>query len=191
MATALVTALAVTALPFLLQRPELQAATPIEGGAALPEVTLTDQDGEPFVFGDTEGRHQLVFFGYINCPDVCPLTLGRLGQALQQMGSNASQVQVVFVSVDPERDSLERLRTHVSTFGPEFVGVTGLDEQLQEVTSAFGVYYEKVESDSASGYLMSHSSHVTVVDPAGRIRAIFPFEANSQAIAADMRVLVK
>ncbi|MCB0076455.1 MAG: SCO family protein [Anaerolineales bacterium] len=186
---AVVATAVVLLLPTFLKPTTYASATIIDDTSPLPRYALTDYEGNPFTFGQS-GQYQLVFFGYTNCPDVCPLTLARLNRALELMGNKANEVQVVFVSVDPDRDTLDKLKAHTLLFNPLFLGVTGSKTQIDLAAKDFGVYYEKVDSESASGYLVNHSSHVTVVDPSGKIRAIFPFEAQPQAIADDMKKMV-
>lgn len=144
----------------------------------------------PIRLSDYGGKVVVLFFGYRSCPDVCPLTLANLERALATLGPVASDVQVIMVSVDPERDTPDAVATYAQAFSPQFVGVTGTLAQLTEVAQAYNIYFAKEESTSASGYLVTHSSTLTVIDQAGQIRLVWPFGVESSAIAADLNALL-
>jgi protein SCO1 len=164
----------------------LDSAEPLAG---LHFVTDTDRAVE---IEDFRGRVTLVYFGYTNCPDVCPTTLGDVSRALQQLGADARDVQVVFVSVDPDRDAPARVANYAHAFHPDFIGVTGDPEQIADAAARLGVHYEKSGGDgSAAGYAMAHTASVTVLDRAGRPKLIFPYGMSSDAMAADLRALVR
>lgn len=140
---------------------------------------------------DYQGRLVLLFFGYTHCPDVCPTTLAKLRYALRQLGETAKEVQVVFVSVDPERDTPEVMKRYLSHFDPAFVGLTGRPEEVEAVARAYGVYVEKEEVGSAAGYLVTHSARTYVIDRKGRLVLTFADETEPQDIAADLRQLLR
>jgi protein SCO1/2 len=139
---------------------------------------------------DYRGKLVVLFFGYRSCPDVCPLTLANVERALTTLGSSAADVQVIMISVDPERDAPDDVAAYAQAFSPQFVGVTGSMAQLTEVAQAYNIYFAKEESTSASGYLVTHSSIVTVIDTAGKIRLVWPFGVESSAMAADLNALL-
>lgn len=139
---------------------------------------------------DFRGKLVVLFFGYRSCPDVCPLTLANVERALAILGPAASDVQVIMVSVDPERDTPDAVAAYAQAFSPQFIGVTGSLEQLTEVARAYNIYFAKEESTSASDYLVTHSSTLTVIDQAGQIRLVWPFGVESSAIAADLNALL-
>lgn len=139
---------------------------------------------------DFRGKLVVLFFGYRSCPDVCPLTLANLERALASLGPAATDVQVVMVSIDPERDTPEAVAAYAQAFSPQFVGVTGSLAQITEVTQAYNIYFAKEPSTSASGYLVAHSSIATVIDRAGQIRLVWPFGVTSEAMAADLTRLL-
>jgi protein SCO1/2 len=132
-----------------------------------------------------------VYFGYTFCPDVCPATLVDLKNAIEALGEEAAQVQVIFISVDPERDSPQRAMDYARAFNPGFIGLTGSVDEVAAAASPFGVYFEKDFSGSAAGYLMNHTSVVTGVDRDGNVRVLWPLGVKSDDIAADLRQLLR
>ncbi len=155
---------------------------------ALPaaDFTLQDQHGRPFTLSQQRGKVVLIFFGYTSCPDVCPTTLGEYKKIAQRLGERADQVAFVMITADPERDTPERLGNYVSTFHPDFLGLTGSPEALQAVYDAYGVFVEKEESESKANYLVSHTSRVYVIDPDGNLRLTFPFGMAAESMAEDV-----
>ena len=134
-----------------------------------------------------QGRVLVVFFGYTFCPDVCPTTIADLTHAMTILGpKKAAQVQAVFVSVDPERDTPERLREYLSYFNPAFLGMTGTPEELIIASTPFGIFYEQHEGSAATGYLVDHTATITVIDKEGYVRLVFPYGMGAEAMAADL-----
>lgn len=154
------------------------------------DFTLTAHYGQDVTLSDYRGRVVLLFFGYANCPDVCPATLADLKQAMQALGDEADKVQVFMVSVDPERDSQADLAAFVPTFHPSFVGLTGSPDEVAEIATYYGVYFAKQESESALGYLVDHTATVMLVDPDGYLRMVFPFDTAAEGIADDISYLL-
>ena len=158
----------------------------------VPEFTLTDQNGEPFRMGDLRGSVALLFFGYTFCPDVCPTTLGTWKRVYEDLGDDVQDVRFVFITVDPDRDTPERLKQHVEIFNPDFVGLTGTPQELQPVYSAFGVYFERDrETESAAGYLVNHTASAFVVDPQGGWRLKHRFGTSAEDIVHDIKQLLQ
>ncbi|RMF66362.1 MAG: SCO family protein [Calditrichaeota bacterium] len=156
------------------------------------DFTLTDQHNQRFQLRDHLGKVVVLFFGYTTCPDVCPLTLSTWKRLKDALGKDAQQVEFVYVTVDPERDTQERLAKHLAIFSPDFIGLTGTPEELQEVYSSYGVYREKVKvSDSAAGYLMNHTSKMLVLDKQGKWRLNISYNAPVADIVHDLRILLK
>jgi protein SCO1/2 len=151
---------------------------------------LTDEAGKPFALSDLRGEWILLTYGYTTCPDVCPLTLGNLKQVKAQLGSQAEHVRIVFVSVDPERDTPDVMQRYVRHFGDDLKGLTGSLASVALAARIFGVRYEKRASDSAVGYLVSHSAYVYLIDPRFRWRVTFPFGVRPDEIAGDLRYLM-
>lgn len=173
-------------LGFLL-RPYTYQGSLIDPPIQAKDFTLTDQDGNPYRLSDQTGKVVVLFFGYTNCPDVCPVTLTEFKRLRANLREKAERVSFVFVTVDPERDTPERLKAHVGNYDPQIRALSGTPEQLQAVYDAFGVYHAKVETETAAGYLVDHTSRVYVVDAQGRWRLTFPFGMEMQAMLDDIR----
>jgi protein SCO1/2 len=130
-------------------------------------------------------------FGYTFCPDVCPTTLAELAQLRRRLGAAGKDFQVVYVTVDPERDTAPRLREYLSAFDPTFVGATGSVAQMAAVREAYGVFAEKKAGAHPAAYLVHHSASVYLIDPAGRLREMIPFGGRSlEDMAHDVRLLL-
>jgi protein SCO1/2 len=158
----------------------------------VPELTLTDQHGQPFHLSDQRGNVVLLFFGYTQCPDVCPTTLSIWHKVHQALGQDAGAVRFVFVTVDPERDTPERLGLHVNAFSPDFVGLTGTPEQLEAIYGVFGVVHEKdTSSGSAAGYLVNHTATTFVLDREGAWRLRETYGTPVEDLVHDIRQLLK
>jgi protein SCO1/2 len=172
------------------------AAAQFRGGLLEPprpaaDLSLRTQDGKPFRLSREHGKVVALWFGYTFCPDVCPTTLAELTQARQQLGKDAERLSIVFVTVDPERDTPERLREYVKAFGGDFVAATGTPEQLAQARKAYGVVAKKqVVSGTSAAYLIDHSAFVYVVDPAGRLRLMFPFGMSVEDMVHDFKLLL-
>lgn len=148
----------------------------------------TNYTGEPFRMSEQQGKVVVIFFGYTFCPDVCPLALADLKTITSKLGEKAKDLAVVFVTVDPERDTLERLAAYVSAFSPDFYGVR-LEGQMYEATkAAFGVFVEKrpVENGDPNSYFVDHSAGVYIIDKTGNLAEAFRFDAGVDAILPDL-----
>ena len=163
----------------------------LEKPVPVPDFVLTDQFGQPFRLSDQGGRIVLLFFGYTSCPDVCPTTLATWRKVHEALGDDADQVRFAFVTVDPERDTPERLGLHVNAFNPDFIGLTGTQDELTPVYEAFDVYFEKDESSgSALGYLVNHTATVFVVDQEGDWRLRVTYGTPAEDIVHDIGQLL-
>lgn len=173
---------------------ELRAARAFPEPRPMPEFELHDASGEALTSEDLQGQWSLMFFGFTNCPDICPDTLAVLGAAvddLENMGAS-SKPQVVFVSVDPARDDGEALGDYVRWFDEDFIGATGSEEALESLTSELGIYFALDEPDPDSGfYTVDHSASVMIIDPQGRIYGRFAPPFDRQDIAADLFALAR
>lgn len=161
----------------------LQSQEPID-------FTLTAHTGEPVSLSDFRGKHVLVYFGYTFCPDVCPTTLARINQTLTLLGDKAKDVQFVMVSVDPERDTPEKLAQYVTAFNPTFLGLTGSEQEIMQAATPFGVYFAKQEVEGKSNYLVDHTATTMVMDPAGRMKLIWPPNTSSEFMAEDLEYMI-
>ena len=168
----------------------LRGATPIQNPRPLAPFSLIDHRGAPFTERALVGHWTLLSFGYTHCPDICPTTLQMLAQVEERLRSagQAPVPRVVFVSVDPERDTQERLAGYVPYFSPRFTGVAGTPEALTALTGQLGVIFEKAD-DGQGGYLVNHSASIVLVDPQGRFRALFSVPHDAERIAEDFRLI--
>lgn len=155
------------------------------------EFVLTRGDGTSFQLSGMRGRIVLLFFGYTSCPDVCPTTLAELNQAMGKLGDDANKVQVVFVTVDPGRDTPERAQAYVNHFNPGFIGLSGTEKELTKVWNDYGVFREVVEGASALGYLVNHTARVTLIDVNGSLRVSFSFETPVDDIVHDLKLILE
>lgn len=157
----------------------------------MPDFVLNDQEGRPYRMSDQLGQVVLLFFGYTSCPDVCPTTLATWRRVHEMLGEDASNVEFVFVTVDPERDTTERLGLHVQAFNPNFVGLTGDQDDLARVYDIFDIFYEIDEStQSALGYLVNHTATTFVVDQEGQWRLRIPYGTPAEDIVHDIKQLL-
>lgn len=155
-------------------------------------LALTDHNGRAVTLESFRGKLVVLFFGYTHCPDVCPTTLLDMAQALKLMEpSVAARVQVLFVSVDPERDTPDTLKAYVPYFHPSFLGLYGSPEQVAEAAREFKVVYRKHVEPGATGYLVDHSAGSYVLDASGRLRLYLPFAHPPADIAHDLSLLAR
>ena len=140
---------------------------------------------------DFKDQLVLLYFGYTFCPDVCPTTLSELRKTMDLMGKKSDDVQVIMISVDPERDTPEMLADYVAHFHPAFLGVTGTPEEIAETATLYGIFYEAHEGTEATGYLVDHTATVMVIDKDGHLKLIFPFGTPAKDIADDLLHLLK
>jgi protein SCO1/2 len=155
------------------------------------DFTLRTPDGAEFRLSKLRGEVVVLSFGYTFCPDVCPTTLVELAQARILLGEVAKRLRVLFITLDPERDTPERLGIYTRAFDPTFLGLTGTPEQLAQVRQAFGVIADKeVVSGTAASYLIAHSANMYVVDPQGRLRVVFPFGMAVEEMVHDIKQLL-
>ena len=156
------------------------------------DFTLQGSTGAPVSLNDLRGKYVVVFFGYTFCPDVCPITLNELQRLAQTLGPTRMQeVQVVMISVDPERDTPEQLASYLRYFDPSFLGLTGTVPEIQAVAAPFGIFFERHEGSVNTGYLVDHTSSVTVIDPEGYVRMIFPHGVSGEDMAQDLLSLMR
>jgi len=154
------------------------------------DFTLTGHNGQPVSLSDYRGQLVLLYFGYTTCPDVCPTTLADLHRARELLGRRAQDVQVMMITVDPERDSVATLAEYIPHFDPTFMGLTGTPEQIAEIATYYGVFYERQAGNSSLGYLVNHTATVMAIDRLGYLRVVLPFGTAPQDIAADLNYLL-
>lgn len=163
----------------------------ITGADYARDFQLTDHNGQVRSLQDFRGKVVVVFFGYTQCPDVCPTSLQELVEAKQLLGAEGERLQGIFVTVDPERDTAELLKAYVENFDPSFLALRGSPEQLAAVAKDFKIYYKKVPGSTPTSYTMDHSAGSYVYDPAGRLRVYHRYGSGAQALASDVRLLLQ
>jgi protein SCO1/2 len=164
--------------------------TDITGAEFARKLELPDADGKPRSLADWHGKVVVVFFGYTQCPDVCPTTMAELAQIRTQLGADGDRLQTVFVTIDPERDTREVLKAYLANFGPNVVGLRGDAEQTKAAAKEFKIFYAKVPGKTAGSYTMDHSAASFVFDPAGRVRLFVPYGADTKLLAGDLKQLL-
>ena len=137
------------------------------------------------------GKIVLIYFGYTSCPDICPTTLAHIARAMSELGKKSANIQVIMISLDPERDTPEVLANYVAHFDPSFIGVTGTKTQIEKTASLYGIYYEKSGGISAMGYTIDHTSILQVIDRKGYLKLVLPSDMTAEAIAADLNYMLK
>jgi protein SCO1/2 len=188
----LLVAAAAAALSACQPAPQTPAfrATDITGAAFARDFRLTDHNGHVRTLADFRGKAVAIFFGYTHCPDVCPTTLSDFAAALQLLGDKADRVQVIFVTVDPERDTPDLLKAFVPAFNPGFLGMYTDPGSLGQLAKEYKVVYEKTSAKAADDYLIDHSAGTYVYDPQGRLRLLVPYGTGADAIAHDLNILL-
>jgi len=170
-----------TAVVFLTQKHTLLGAV-INPPSHAAEINLTDNNGKPFALSNMQGKVVLLYFGYTNCPDECPLTMAHIKQAFDILGDKSKDVQVVMVSTDPVRDTQQALKDFMAKFNPSFLGLTGTPEELQKAWKDYGVTVENGGE--------THSTFLYVIDQAGNIRETFQPDTQPDSIATDVSFLL-
>ena len=170
-------------------RPEELVGTVLPQARALPEVSLEDHDGDSWTQADLNGRWHYLFFGFTHCPDVCPMTLATLAGAMQQLESDGVEEmpEVVFVTVDPRRDTPAAMANYVEHFHDDFVGVTGAREEIDRLTQSLGISYTLHEPDANGDYAVDHSAAILLIDPQGRLRALWQPPHGRDVLAEEYR----
>lgn len=154
------------------------------------EFALIDHTGAAVTDETYRGKWLVVFFGYTFCPDVCPTTLTTVSEAVDRLGAAASQVQPLFITVDPQRDTVDRMAEYVAAFDAGIVGLTGAPEQIEAAAASFRAYYAKASAANDSDYLMDHSALLYILDPNGRFAAFVSTGGDVEAIVAKLHGLI-
>lgn len=168
----------------------LVAGTRLPQPRDIADFNLTDQSGKPVHKADWQGRWTLIFPGFTTCPDVCPTTLRFLQQLRTSLGPQAEHLRIVFLSVDPERDTPARLHAYLQSFDPSFVGVTAPEPQLAAIAKSLSVIYAKVPYKTGTDYTMDHSAALVLLDPQVRVAAFFTPPFQREPMAQDLRHLL-
>lgn len=164
--------------------------TDVTGATFGKELALTDHNGKPRTLADFRGKVVVVFFGYTHCPDVCPTTLAELAQVAKLLGPDAAKMQVLFVTVDPERDTPQVLRQYVPSFNPSFLGLYGDAEATARAAREFRIFYRKTPA-TGGAYSVDHSAGTYVLDQQGRLRLFAQYGQGAAALLHDIRILLR
>jgi protein SCO1/2 len=162
----------------------------LTGAEYARSLNLPDQDGRSRSLADFKGKVVVVFFGYTQCPDVCPTTMAELAEVKRSLGAEGERVQGVFVSVDPERDTPALLKAYMASFDPSFVALRGSEEQTKAAAKEFKVYYAKVPGKTPESYTLDHTAASFIFDPEGRVRVFSRYGSGAQALADDIKLLL-
>lgn len=154
------------------------------------DFALTDHNGQPRTLADFRGKAVVIFFGYTQCPDVCPTTMTGMAEAMKQLGADAAKVQVLFVTVDPERDTRELLAQYVPAFHPGFLGLYGDPQTIAKTAQEFRVFYKKQPGATPNTYTVDHTAGSYVFDPRGKLRLYVKHGEKPELIARDLRLLI-
>jgi protein SCO1/2 len=157
-----------------------------------PAFTLTDQYGTQRSLSDFKGKVVSLFFGFTHCPDICPTHLARQAEVMRQLGPQAEKVAVLFVSLDPERDTPAALKTYMDAFDPRFIALTGSSEQTSKVAKQYKIFWQKTPlPDSALVYTIDHTTNSFVIDQAGRLRLVVPHEMSAADVTHDLKLMIE
>jgi len=165
-------------------------AIDITGAEYARELSLTDPDGQPRSLADYKGKVVVVFFGFTQCPDVCPSTMAELAEVKRSLGADGARVQGIFVTIDPARDTAELLKAYVANFGPDIIGLRGTPEQTKAAAKEFKVFFNKVPGKTDTSYTMDHTAGSYVLDAKGRVRLFTRYGTGAQALADDLKILL-
>ena len=163
----------------------------LTGADYAKDFALMDQNGQARSVKDFAGKVVVVFFGFVQCPDVCPTSMAELASIKKSLGADGSKLQAVFITVDPERDTPEVLKAYMTNFDPTFLALRPTMEQLPVIAKDFKIYYKKVEGRSAGSYSMDHSAGSYVYDPQGRLRLYNRYGSGAEELTSDIRLLLK
>jgi protein SCO1 len=169
-------------------RPQFRS-TDITGAPYGYALELADHNGKPRRLEDFRGKAVVLFFGFTHCPDICPTTLADIAQAVKTLGADAERVQVLMVSVDPERDTPETLAKYVTAFDPRFIALRGDLEATRKVAAEYKIFFEKAKSGDS--YTVNHSAQSYVIDPQGRLRLLVRHDRIGQDLAPDLRTILQ
>lgn len=165
--------------------------TDITGADYGRTLSLTGHDGKPRTLADFRGKAVVMFFGYTRCPDVCPTTLADMAVAMKALGKDADRVQVLFVTLDPARDTRDVLAMYVPAFDPRFLGLYGDEEATRRVAKEFKIFYEKVEGGAPGAYTVNHSAQSYVFDTQGRLRLFERHDRLGEDLPHDLKAILK
>jgi protein SCO1/2 len=190
-ALAAIGGLVVAQFTLMAPEPTIESGTLLKQPRAIESFTLTDTQGQAFDKARLEGGWSLIFTGFTYCPDVCPNTLGVLKSVKQKLDQDSVPLQIVFVSVDPERDTPEQLGRYVEYFSPEFIAATGDKDNLDSLTRSLSLVYAKVPGTTPQSYTMDHSAALVLIDPQARVAGYFLPPHKIDVLARDLETAIK
>lgn len=155
-----------------------------------PEFELTKSNGEVFRMSSQRGKIVLLFFGYTSCPDICPTTLAEMTQVMNGLGDASKNVQVVFVSVDPARDTPEKIQEYASRFNPTFIGLSGSEAELEPIWQSYSIFRAETETNSAMGVIIDHTARLNLIDADGNLRLSYAYGTPVEDIIHDLELLL-
>lgn len=174
------------------QNPPPFKAKPVPDSPPAAAFTLTDQNGQPRSLADFKGKVVSLFFGFTHCPDICPTHLARQAEVMRQLGSLADQVVVLFISLDPERDSPEALKRYMDAFDPRFIALSGTPEETNQVAKRYKIFWQKTPlPNSALNYTIDHTTNSFVIDQTGRLRLTVAHEMSAADVTHDLRLMIQ
>ncbi len=176
---------------FVFRKPYSFHGTVINPPLPVTDFSLQTANEEVFRLSEQKGKIVLLFFGYTSCPDVCPVTLATFKQVNDNLGEDAQKVRFVMITADPDRDTPDKVAEYAARFNPEFIGLSGDMTALDSIWKELGVFVEKQESGSATGYLVSHTASVYVLNQSGSLFMTFPYGTTATEIADDIRQILK
>lgn len=176
---------------FVIERPYTFRGSVIDPAVPAPEFSLLSSQGEEYSLVSRTGKFVLIFFGYTYCPDVCPTTLSEMKEIKTRLKDKAENIEFVFITVDPQRDTQEQLTRYLASFDGSFFGLTGTTEQLEMVWKDYGVYREIQETDNSLGYLVDHTSRLYLINSQGELMMTYLYETTLDEIVSDLNYLIK
>lgn len=180
-------------MPWLIsctQKPAAFSSTDITGAAFAQDFRLQDHFGQERSLADFRGKVVVVFFGFTQCPEVCPTSMTTMAEVKRLLGEHGKDLQVLFVTVDPERDTQSLLKEYMANFDPTFLALRPDPQQLPQTAKDFKIYYQRVEGKTATSYTMDHSAGKYIFDTQGRVRLFSPYGTEAKVIAEDIQKLV-
>jgi len=165
-------------------------AVDITGADYARNLSLPDQDGKIRTAADLKGKVSVVFFGYTQCPDVCPTTMAELAQVKKSLGADGDRIQGIFITIDPARDTPQLLKAYMGGFDPSFIALRGTPEQTAATAKDFKVFYAKVPAKTGTGYTMDHTAGSYVFDTHGQLRLFTRYGSGAEALASDLKALL-
>ena len=176
---------------FVIERPHTFRGSVIDPAVPAPEFSLLSSQGGEYRLETKTGKFVLIFFGYTFCPDVCPTTLYEMKEIKAKLKEKAENIEFVFITVDPQRDTQEQLSRYLASFDESFFGLTGTDQELEMVWKDYGVYREIQETDNSLGYLVDHTSRLYLINSQGELMMTYLYETTLDEIVSDLNYLIK